>query len=240
MNHTKVSIIIPVYNALKYCRILFRSISQTKDVDYELVIVDNNSAIPTKLYLLLLLHQKRINRLCFLDRNTFFAGGNNIGATLASSDATHLLLLNSDIEIRDPLWLRKLLEVHERGATAYGYVPEGPWPRADGYCFLIDKDLYLNYRLNEQFQWWWGITKLQSELLRDGFSVKAIDEHDEWVYHFGGKSGKAFRKAKGLQLDEQVVHQWFAGNQIQVIPNLAAGAAVGGDFADTGLAKISG
>lgn len=223
MDNIKVSIVIPVYNALKYCKILFRSLARTKGIDYELVIVDNNSAIPTKLYLLFMLWRRRINRLCFLDRNTFFAGGNNIAANLASNDSTHLLLLNSDIEIRDPLWLRKLLNIHERGATAYGYVPEDPWPRADGYCFLIDKDLYLKYRLDEAFQWWWGITKLQSELLRDGFSVKAVDDHDALVYHFGGKSGKAYYKAKGLQLDEQVVHQWFNGNHIKVIPSLAPG-----------------
>lgn len=220
MERKKVSIIILVHNALKYCKILFNTISKTKDVDYEIVVVDNESSLSTKLYLYFMFLSKRINRLCFLDKNTFFAGGNNVGAKLASDDATHVLLLNSDIEVRDPLWLSKLLDIHERGATACGFVPGEPWPRGDGYCFLIDKDLYLKYQLDEEFQWWWAVTKLQAELLRDGFSVQAVDEHDSLVYHFGGKSGQSFRKAKGLELNEEIIRGWFSGNNVRVIEAL--------------------
>jgi glycosyltransferase involved in cell wall biosynthesis len=220
MDQKKVSIIVPVYNALKYCKILFKTIPKTKDVDYEIVVIDNGSATVTRLYLLFMFLKNKINRLCYVDKNTFFAGGNNIGAKLASNDATHVLLLNSDIEVRNPLWLRKLLDVHQRGATAYGFVPEEPWPRADGYCFLIDKDLYLKYQLDEHFQWFWAVTKLQASLLSDGFSVQAINEHDSLVYHFGGRSGQAFLKAKGLQTDPEIIRGWFAGNNIRVIESL--------------------
>lgn len=220
MSKQKVSIVILVHNALKYCKILFNSISKTKDVDYEIIVVDNQSSNATKLYLFFMFIRKRINRLCFLDENTLFAGGNNIGATLASEDSTHVLLLNSDVEVRDPLWLHKLLKMHRRGATAYGFVPGEPWPRADGYCFLIDKDLYLKYRLDEEFQWWWAVTKIQAELLREGLSVQAVDEHDSLIYHFGGKSGQSFRKAKGMQLNQEIVQSWFDGKNIEVIEKL--------------------
>lgn len=213
----KVSIVILVHDALKFCQILFDSISKTKEVDYEIIVVDNNSKLLTKIYLYQNYLRNKISRLCFVDKNTFFAEGNNIGVHIASRDSTHILLLNSDVKINDELWLRRLLNIHQKGATAYGYVDANPWTRADGYCFLIDKDLYLKYQLDENFQWFWSLTKLQSKLLKDGYSVQAIKNHDNQVYHFGGRSGNSHNQVKTKNIDPTTIVKWFHGKNIKLI-----------------------
>src|SRR5687768_8660515 len=119
-----VSLIVLTHNAARYCVKLFRSLPLTTQVDYEVVVVDNASNAATRVVLWMFSLMGRINRLCLLDQNTLFAQGNNIGSRIASRRSTHLLLLNSDVEVRHPLWLRKLLDLHKSGASAYGYVPD--------------------------------------------------------------------------------------------------------------------
>lgn len=216
----KISVVLLVYNALRYTRLCVSSLQATTGVDHELVVVDNASRLPTRLFLVESLLRKKIHRLCLLDRNTYFAEGNNVGAALGSRDTTHILFINSDVQVRDPLWLQKLLTVHRPGATAYGYLPGEPWPRADGYCLLIDRPVFERYRLDEGFQWWWSITKLQAQLLRDGLSVQAIRSHDDTVHHSGAGSGPPPHRAGGMDLRPEVVREWFEGRNVRVIETL--------------------
>src|ERR671915_252379 len=121
--------------------------------------------------------------------------------------------------IRGRIQRLRLLERHEGGATSYGFVKGGPVPRADGYCLLVDRELYLTYGLDERFEWFWGVTRLQAELLNAGHGVRAVREHDHLLYHFGGKSGDktVTRRAKGMKGDRNDVAAWFAGHSVHVI-----------------------
>lgn len=208
-----VSIVIVTRNALRYCIRLFRSLPATVDVSYEVVVVDNRSRLPTRLLLMVLAARRRINRLCLLDRNTLFAEGNNVGVAAASRESPLVLLLNSDVEVRDPRWLRRLLDAHVRGATALGFVDGHPIDRVDGYCFLVDRDLYLAHGLDEAHQWWWGITRLQASLLRAGHAVRGLKDHDHLLIHFGGKSGRGYKSASGMDVGDQEVVGWFGGHR---------------------------
>lgn len=216
-----VSLVVVTHNAFPYVRRLLRSLPRTRGVPYELIVVDNRSRQPLRAYLALGAIRGRIQRLCLLERNTLFSPANNIGAAVASRSARYVLLLNSDTEVRHPDWLLRLLELHDRGATSYGFVTSGPVPRADGYCLLVDRDLYLAYGLDENFEWNWAVTKLQAELLRAGHAVRAVREHDHLLYHFGGKSvrgksGKiATRGAK--RANRKDVVGWFAGHSVDVV-----------------------
>jgi glycosyltransferase involved in cell wall biosynthesis len=214
-----VSIVIVTRNAFVYVLRLFRSLAKTRDASYEVVVVDNDSKLRTRLLLVALSMLGRVHRLCLLDHNTLFAEGNNIGVAAARRDSRFVLLLNSDVEIRDPYWLRRLVEAHRRGVTAFGYVAE-PISRADGYCLLVDRDLYDRMHLDEQHQWWWGITRFQAALLTEGHSVQAIREHDDLLIHFGGKSGGDFRGATGMDVTLAEVRDWFDGRSIDVIERL--------------------
>ena len=93
--------------------------------------------------------------------------------------------------------------------------------RADGYCFLIDKDLYLKYKLDEQFEWWWSVTKLQAQLLRDSYIVKAVKEHEEQLIHYGGMSGTAWKNSKGMSIEGKEVKRWFDKCEIEIIERIS-------------------
>jgi len=214
----KVSILILTHNAPRY---VWKSLSSlrslTENVDYEVVVVDNASSAVTRLLLLFLKAWGRIHKLCFLDYNSLYAEGNNIASRLAGSDATHLLLLNSDVEVRSPDWLTVLTREHEEGASSFGVVRGDPISRLDGYCFLVDKRLFDQFQLDESYQWFWAVTKLQAELLNAGYSVRGYDSHDDYLLHFGGKSGTDFRSARGMGVDREQVVAWFEGRAVCIV-----------------------
>jgi glycosyltransferase involved in cell wall biosynthesis len=213
-----VSILIVAFNAPRHLLRLFRSMTQTSGVDYEVVVVDNRSRAPTRLLLHMLASIRAINSLTLLDRNTLFAGGVNTALRVSNPSSRYVLLLNPDITIQDPEWLRRLLEVHARGATSLGLVEGGPWPRADGYCLLIDRDLFGG--LSPEFHWWWGVTKLQADLLQTGHTVRAVRNHDHLITHTGGASGPPPRDARGMQTDDATIRDWFGGIHVAVIDQL--------------------
>jgi hypothetical protein len=111
-NNAKVSILMLTYNAPEYVEISIRSlVEKTAAVNYELVVVDNASEPETR-KLVGDLHEKGwVSQLRLMDYNSLFAEGNNIAAALAAEDATHFLLLNSDVEVKNPRWLEQLLKV---------------------------------------------------------------------------------------------------------------------------------
>lgn len=215
----KVAIVVVSYNAVGYARRMLRSVRRTAGVDFEIVVVDNDSNLRTRLFWTAQRFLGRINRLALLDRNTFFAEGNNIGVAMAARDATHLLLLNTDCEVLNPAWLRQMLAVHREGATGLRYVTSGPWPRADGFCLLIDRHLWQD-GLDESYQWWWSVTGLEARLLRDGWAVQAVRDYADVIVHHGGKSGKAYQQARTADASDEVIAGWFDGHHVSVIDRL--------------------
>lgn len=223
MGASEVSIVVLVHNGLEHFQHLLETLPLTEDVEYELVVVDNASDVRTRDFLVESFADGIIDRLCLLQENRLFAEGNNIGASMCSRDSKYVLLLNSDVIVRDGRWLRALLEVHRPGATAYGYV-EAPWPRADGYCILFELDTYLQYGLPEEHEWWWAMTRLEADLLRDGFTVRAVKNHSEVIHHVGGGSGDGYRGARGMDVSPDEVRGWFSGRRVEVIDSLAVGS----------------
>ncbi len=212
----KISILMLTYNAPIY---VLRSIwglktkTTTPNFTYELVVVDNKSKNPTRALLFMLQLFGMIDKLYFNSNNDLFAGGNNIAASLASKDSSLLLLLNSDIKIVDSDWLFNLYSRHESGVTAYGLV-DNP-RRADGYCYLVDASLYKKYPLDEEYQWWWSITKQQAMILQENV-VRAYRDHETQLHHYGGKSGKGYKDARGMDIDLAQVKKWFkSGNRVK-------------------------
>jgi glycosyltransferase involved in cell wall biosynthesis len=212
----KVSILMLTHNAPRYVELSIRTLERyTRNVNYELVVVDNASERPTKNLLKRLHEQGLIHNLTFLSYNSFFAEGNNIAARKAADDSTHLLLLNSDVEIRNPHWLSNLLMAHRPGITAYGVI-DNP-VRVDGYCLLVDAELFRANPYDEAHQFYWANSKLQATVLAQGYSVQGYADHERYVHHFGGKSGKDFKTAKGLSLPQEELAEWFQGRTARVL-----------------------
>lgn len=218
----KVSVLMLTYNAPRYVKKSIVSLKKlTKNSNYELIVVDNDSKHPTIRTLYKLKSQGLIDKLYYNSQNDLFAKGNNIAARLASEDSDYYLLLNSDVEIKSSDWLDKLIELmpEEGGIASFGAVQSAP-KRADGYCMMINADLYNKYKLDEHFQWWWGVTKLESQVLKEGRKVIAVDDHEEYIHHFGGKSGKGFSDATGMDVDMDEVKKWFEDGDVQIISHL--------------------
>jgi len=212
-----VSILMLAHNAPRYVERSIRTLVRyTRNVNYELVVVDNASDRPTTDCLKRLQSEGHIQHLTMLGYNSFFAGGNNIAARHAATDCSHLLLLNSDVEIRHPNWLSNLLAVHKPGITAYG-VAEGHPLRVDGYCLLVDAPLYREHWLDENHQFHWAVTKFQAALLAKGLSVQGYLQHEDYLHHFGGKSGKDFKSAKGLVVTPKELADLFHGRTVRVL-----------------------
>lgn len=221
MKKEKISIIMLTHNAAGYVKKSIDSISKrTKGVDYELIVVDNRSALMTRILLKILKRQGKIDVIKWNSQNELFAKGNNTGSRLAAEDATHLLLLNSDVEVRKENWLQKLLELCPPGGIcSYGLADDTP-VRADGFCMLIDKELYQKYQLDENYEWFWSVTKLQAQALAQGERVIAVRKHDDMLYHYGGKSGREFRKAKGMDETRRVICSWFGDKTIEIVERI--------------------
>ena len=218
-SQVKVGIVVVSYNALRYARRMLKTVRSTTSVDFEISVVDNNSGLLTRLWWTLQKFLGRINRLALLDQNTFFAEGCNIGVAMTARDVTHILLLNTDCEILDSDWLRRIVAVHKEGATGLRYVTSGAWPRADGFCFLVDRHCW-EQGLDENFQWWWAITGLEARLLRQGREVQAVSNYEDVLVHHGGKSGQAFKNARSTNITKATVAEWFDGRHVSVLEHL--------------------
>ncbi len=212
MSGGKVAILIVTFNAPRCCWRLLRQLRETQDVDFTVNVVDNRSRAPTRLVLMIASLLGRIDRLVLLDRNTLFAEGCNRAASLATEEATHLLLLNPDIVIVNRKWLSKMMWIHLPGITSLGSVKGAPITRADGYCLLVDRDVWdKSGGLDENYQWWWSVTRLQASALRQGRTVQAVKKHRHLLRHLGGKSGSSWRGAKGMETRLAEVASWFDG-----------------------------
>ncbi|GAB3005809.1 hypothetical protein GCM10027051_01000 [Niabella terrae] len=227
MKQPKVSIVVLTYNAPKYVYRTLRSLYTTVYGNYEVIVFDNNSRLITKLVNLYALKRGWIDRLIFSPKNILFSPGNNEAVKSIAADSEYVLLLNSDVQIRHSEWLDKLMSIHEYGATALGVCKNEP-QRADGYCFLTDRKLYEKYKLDEEFEWWWGLTKYQAEILnKEVCNVKAVIAHEDLLIHFGGASRKGFwnvkdlNNAKGLEQSVIEVKSWFNRKSVEIIDRLS-------------------
>lgn len=215
-----VSLLMLTHNAPDFVRTSIESVkSNTEGVDYELIVLDNASESETVELVKTYRDQGLVDVLVLSETNTLFAKGNNLAAKAASPRASHFLLINSDIEIKSKSWLRDLLDVHKPGITTYGMVDKPL--RGDGYCLLIDAHLYSALGLNETYQWWWGITWLQAEVMKMGYSVQGYWEHEAKIHHFGGKSGDAFKGSKGMETTSADAEAWFEGKKPVILDRQA-------------------
>ena len=107
----EVSIIIPVFNNAKYTLNCINSIlKNTRDVEYEIIVVDNASTDKTGK---ILKEMKNINVLTNSE-NLGFGEACNIGARAANGK--YLVFLNNDTEVKEG-WLKTLLEPAARDVS---------------------------------------------------------------------------------------------------------------------------
>lgn len=219
-NKCTVSLLILVYNAPLLTLKTLLSLKETRDIAYETIVLDNKSHLFTKIMLFLLFKFKYISKLIYCSENTFFAKGNNIASKFATDSSKYYLLLNSDVEIIRSDWLKKLLSNHLYGISSIGVVDKvKSIARCDGYCLLIDKDLYDKYELDEEYKWWYGVTKLNAQILKEpNCIVKGYVDKSVYIKHYWGGSGKAYKKVNKV-LPVEKIEEWFDTDKRVIIEN---------------------
>lgn len=210
----KVSILMLTHGAKAYVKKSIVTVKKKTNypAGYELIVVDNDSDRATKKLLSRLYFKGMVDKLLFAGENLMFAKGNNVAASLSSKEAEYVLLLNSDIQINDAQWLEKMVSYMEqhKDSGAIGLRSCSGIPRCDGFALLVKKDLYLKHQLDEEYEWWWSVTKLQAKIREEGYTVTAVKEYENLLHHFGGKSPKeAIKTAKGMSVEMQTVEGWF-------------------------------
>lgn len=102
----KASIIIPVFNALKYTKLCLSSLRLTTFFPHELIFVDNGSTDGTIEFLSEFSNIKVIRS----EKNLGYAGACNLG--IKKSDSDYIVISNNDIFFT-PHWLTHLVEASE-------------------------------------------------------------------------------------------------------------------------------
>lgn len=216
-----VTILMLVYNANLYTYHTLKTLKKTKDVDYEVVVLDNNSKQSTYRMLGRLKNKGYIDKIISLNENSYFVRGNNIASKFCSEKSDYILLLNSDVEIRNSIWLKKMIDTlgDNKGVVATHICSEND-NRPDGWCYLVNKDIYLNKLLDEQnFKHTCSLAKFNGELLNEGYKIYTIKNYENFIYHFGGKSGKV-KNLKGMDTTEEQIKGWFKGKKCEIIDKL--------------------
>ena len=96
---SKVTIIIPNYNGIKFMKDCIESLRTQTYKNFEILVVDNGSKDESVDYLRdLESYESNLNiKVIYLDENLGFAGGVNVG--LVACDSKYVILLNNDTEV---------------------------------------------------------------------------------------------------------------------------------------------
>ena len=135
-----VSIITLTWNGYEeFTKQFLESLKMTTGVGFEVILVDNGSAIPVK-------HKQKDVLVLNSNVNLGFSGGNNFGAEKARHDL--LLFMNDDILVEDPGWLEQLVEAktdenivgaHLIKGNAFTEFNGETYDYLGGWCVLISK-----------------------------------------------------------------------------------------------------
>lgn len=205
-----VSIIVLNYNHPEVITRLLKSFPMTSGVSYELVVVDNGSQ-PAVVEMLKGFHADgTITTLVPEPVNHFFSEGNNIGVRHSNPESRYILLLNSDMEILHPEWLKKMTEWMEgtpeicpytwsdkaqppspgpRDVVSYGWSWDADVPgcaRPEGSCCMIRRTMWRE--ISPDFPFHSGIEEMLASIARDGGIVGSLSQYAPYVHHHGGGS----------------------------------------------------
>nr|WP_314099825.1 glycosyltransferase family 2 protein [uncultured Lachnoanaerobaculum sp.] len=119
---SKVTIIIPNYNGIKFMKDCIESLRIQTYKNFEILVVDNGSKDESVDYLRdLESYESNLNiKAIYLDENLGFAGGVNVG--LAACDSKYVILLNNDTEVF-PDYVEMLVDAIEKSDRIFAVNP---------------------------------------------------------------------------------------------------------------------
>lgn len=209
MTPATVSIVIPLYNQLKYTKLCLESLQSTLTKLPEIILVDNASTDGTANYLKTLTKVKVISNA----ENLGFAGGCNTGINAAKGE--WVVVLNNDVII-SPGWLTGMLEAadywklqivtpairegefdydivahaHELTSRMQRVIRKG---QANGICFMAHRSVFDTIGIfDEKFL----IGQYEDKdfflrATRAGFALGTVGS--AFLHHFGSATQKAMK-----------------------------------------------
>lgn len=162
MQHSeKISIIIVSYNAIEYVsRCISSIIEHSKNYEYEIIVIDNNSETDALNVLKEIRKAGQIQHLVQNKENTLLTRAQNQGLKLATGQ--FVLFLNPDTEFFDENWFINLTQPFNDsdkkiGITGpiYNFVALRPtYGNIDMCCFCVSRDLLEAVGpLDERYPW---------------------------------------------------------------------------------------
>jgi len=192
----KLSIVIPVFNALESLKITLQSVINNTDNLYEIILVDDYSDDPTRAFIDGLRLEDSLNCRLIKTRNPKHSWTNtswNVGVDLASGEV--IAVLNSDISV-SPHWDTELIKVLQTNTIACPCEkkPDGSIQKLDPLIEKVDpgmlKGACFMFRAKYKHDWlfpipealvhWCGDNYIADRANKDkgvGFSEDAIITH---------------------------------------------------------------
>lgn len=110
LKHKEVSILTLTYNAVDYTKEFISSVQQHSTLDYELLVIDNNSSDGTASYLTSIEKKYENIRVIMNKENIGFPAAINQG--ILECNGKYIVIVNNDIVVTKR-WLERLIEVAE-------------------------------------------------------------------------------------------------------------------------------
>ena len=200
---TKVAIIIVTYNCPEFVEICLDSVRHYSTIPYEIIVVDNASEQPLVDYL----KQQENLKLIINKENKLWCAACNQGIQAVGDDVTHILLLNSDMEVRRADWLQRMVNVMESsdhiGLVGTAAARVRFWPTfggVDGQCLMIKRSLIRELGLLDcqRYPWTSGDIDYAARAFKKGYLYKIMPRQPELAVHYRGMSWRS-QSAKPTQ-----------------------------------------
>lgn len=230
-----ISVIIPNFNHPHLITISTGTLATQEGVPFEVVVVDNGSQPETIAVLYKLKEEGKIDRLVLLEKNTFFSGANNAGFRASNPESEYILLMNSDVAIRRPGLLSKMVEwmngVPEYKPDIWADHPTIPrnerrdivsvgwsWDanlkgnaRPEGFFCMIRRSAWVDMSMDMPHHN--GFEEAIAKSIRAGAKAGVLSQYGNWMIHRECGSGK--QSVPNSRAPEMA--KWFAGLEVETL-----------------------
>jgi glycosyltransferase involved in cell wall biosynthesis len=203
----KLLVTVLTFNRLEYTKKTLRSLWDTLEQPYYLVVVDNNSTDGTKEYLKTLLKRNRIDKLILNPENYYPGKAINIAWSEGLKDypqATHLVRVDNDMhfekgwDIRAEEYFKTIDRLGQLGLDHDGGEGKAPqfyngmglveWPGCVGGPSITRREVFNAGIRYDETPWEGSRSKLQEDsrfsrkVKDDGWLVGHMDERLSWTF----------------------------------------------------------
>ena len=234
-----VSIVILNYNHPEIIDVCLRTLMMTEHIPYEVVVVDNGSESDSVTALNEHLSEGRINTLVLNEQNHYFSEGNNIGVRNSNPASEYILLMNSDVGIIHPDWLKKQVGWMEGTTvsrpTVWGLKPtiatSGPrdivsigWShdanidgnaRPEGWCCMFRRQWFRE--LSPDLPFHGGFEEAIAGSIREGANAGVLFNYAPYLVHREGGSTRGSKPSEIVNRREPDFTAWFSGLKIETL-----------------------